>query len=609
VATHKTAKIRTLSLFAGAGGLDIGFHDAGFDICEMVEIEDRFVTTLRANCGEGRYLGEAIPTCIDICQYLPSDGSQVDFIIGGPPCQSFSAAGRRASGVQGTDDDRGKLFREYVRLLRELKPRGFLIENVYGITGAQGGKPWAEITQAFTAAGYRLSYRILDAADYGVPQHRERMFIVGCRDHEFRFPVPTHGPDSPGFNPVYTAGEAVSGAAVTDSERETGLQGRYGHLLEQVPPSLNYSFFTVEMGHPNPVFAWRSKFSDFLYKADPYSPIRTLKAQGGQYTGPFHWSSRPFAISEIKRLQTFPDAYHVVGRRQLAMQQIGNSVPPQLARVLALEILSQLFSVHLPVALPTLYAQQSLGFRKRKRLLTSVYRKKASSAHEANGDVHKVVRSIKKRSYRGDLSTRFDWVVSNDGQWRVQFTPLKGCWRFVLSPKSSPDVPSNSYYAQIDVCPSNSSDQWAVPARRIEFLLASKDPLCLTAAWKAFEQELIRHHIKADLVQLCGYYQYAAAFRASVNFATKEHKSFSWRLLQHVTEGVGVRETLPSSELAMLWGLEAEGVLAAAQSLRSLGFEVRNRQTNPQIPLGEFLVPYAFPTLTPASVQLRKNLA
>ena len=85
------------------------------------------------------------------------------------------------------------------------------------------------------------------------------------------------------------------------------------------------------MGHPNPIFAWRSKFSDFLYKADPTTPIRTLKASGGQYTGPFHWCNRRFTITELKRLQTFPDDYEFVGNYAIGQKQIGNSVPPQFA--------------------------------------------------------------------------------------------------------------------------------------------------------------------------------------------------------------------------------------------------------------------------------------
>ena len=132
--------IRTLSLFSGAGGLDIGFHDAGFEIIEQVEIEEKFVATLRANSGRGKYLSESKVESIDIREFHPPDDLKVDFIIGGPPCQTFSAAGRRAAGVRGTSDQRGTLFEEYVRLLKQLKPAGFLFENVYGITGADDGK-------------------------------------------------------------------------------------------------------------------------------------------------------------------------------------------------------------------------------------------------------------------------------------------------------------------------------------------------------------------------------------------------------------------------------------------------------------------------------------
>ena len=166
--------IRTLSLFSGAGGLDIGFHDAGFEIVEQVEIEDKFVASLRANSGHGKYFPESKVESIDIREFYPPADMKVDFIIGGPPCQSFSAAGRRAAGVQGTSDQRGTLFEEYVPLLKQLKPKGFLFENVYGITGANDGKAWQSICKAFAGAGYTISPRVLDAADYGVPQHRER---------------------------------------------------------------------------------------------------------------------------------------------------------------------------------------------------------------------------------------------------------------------------------------------------------------------------------------------------------------------------------------------------------------------------------------------------
>jgi DNA (cytosine-5)-methyltransferase 1 len=176
-------KIRTISLFSGAGGLDIGFHDAGFDIVEMVEINSSYAETLKANTKPSGYFASGEVKNIDIRDYQPAKSGwrsgSIDLIIGGPPCQTFSAGGRRAGGVAGTTEKRGVLFEEYVRLLKELRPKAFVFENVYGITGAESGSAWQRIQKAFASAGYTLFHRVLDTADYGVPQHRERMIIVG----------------------------------------------------------------------------------------------------------------------------------------------------------------------------------------------------------------------------------------------------------------------------------------------------------------------------------------------------------------------------------------------------------------------------------------------
>lgn len=259
--------IRTLSLFSGGGGLDIAFHDAGFDIVHMIEIEAKYVQTLERNSTPGKWLENSNPICLDIREFFPNPDLAIDFIIGGPPCQTFSAAGRRASGVAGISDSRGTLFQEYVRLIKTLQPKGFLFENVYGITGAQKGEAWQKIQNAFKQAGYTIYYRILDAADYGVPQHRERLFIVGIREGSYLFPSPNHGPDSPDCEPFYSAGEAVEGIDTSDTEQ--GIGGKYGHLLKQIPPGLNYSFYTEEMGHPKPVFSWIFSFLIFSTKPIP----------------------------------------------------------------------------------------------------------------------------------------------------------------------------------------------------------------------------------------------------------------------------------------------------------------------------------------------------
>ena len=593
--------VRTLSLFSGVGGLDIGFHDAGFSITHAVEIDERFAATLRANTGAGGYLAGTEVVCRDIRAFEPPTGMAIDFVIGGPPCQSFSAAGRRAAGVTGTQDDRGILFREYVRLLAALKPAGFLFENVYGITGAEGGKAWEAIQREFAAAGYTITSRLLDAADYGVPQHRERMFIVGVRNGRFRFPCPTHGPDSPDGRPAVSAAEAVAGSTPTDSERCATLGGRFGHLLAEVPPGLNYSFFTEEMNHPQPIFAWRSKFSDFLYKADPHTPVRTLKAQGGQYTGPFHWDDRPFGLAELKRLQTIPDAYQIVGKRQVAVHQIGNSVPPQVARILAVGILAQVFGVAPPAELPTMGDHVELGFRTRKRGLTAVYRAKA---HQALGRSERVATAAgATQSYRARLGRDFSWVAdAPDGGLRVESDTTAAQWVFRVSPAGQPAARP----AFEIVVTGNPARPWSLGSRQVMLQGHTATRDVFVAAWKAFESELVRQGLKADLVQLAEYYQYVPRFTCSMTTAGVTDPR--WDVLAKVVEGVGTREILTAPRLAGVWGVRTGELLQLAVWLRSFGYEARNSHTNAQIPSGSYLVPYAFPTLTPLSVQLRKNM-
>ena len=209
--TSNKPSVRTLSLFAGAGGLDIGFHDAGFEITHAVEIEKKFSRSLAKNAEQGGYIERTQIICSDVRNFSLPKNTEIDFIIGGPPCQTFSAAGRRASGVLGTTDERGTLFQEYVRLLDDLQPKGFLFENVYGIVGAEGGKPWRQIQKAFGDAGYKIFWRILDTADYGVAQHRERLIIVGTKEKEFLFPRPTHGPDSQSKLAYFSAESALKG--------------------------------------------------------------------------------------------------------------------------------------------------------------------------------------------------------------------------------------------------------------------------------------------------------------------------------------------------------------------------------------------------------------
>ena len=366
-------RIKTLSLFSGAGGLDIGFKDAGFDIIEQNELVNDFAETLRINDKNNHKV-----VCKDVRKYSGKHlKGKIDFIIGGPPCQPFSSASRRAFGVNGTIDARGTLFNEYVRILKEVQPKGFLFENVYGIVSANKGQDWKMIVTAFERAGYNIHYKILDAADYGTPQHRARLIIVGLKENiKYDFPLPTHGPDSPNKLKYFSARETLKGVSKTE-KNDLKVTGKYGYLLDNIPVGMNYSYYTSKIGNPVAIFAWRSKFSDFLYKADPDQPVKTIKASGGQYTGPFHWENRRFSVAEYKRLQTFPDDYELNGSRLTQIKQIGNSVPPQFARFLALSIRDQVFNADMPFQLNYMDENYKLSFNSYKRKLSRAYYKKA----------------------------------------------------------------------------------------------------------------------------------------------------------------------------------------------------------------------------------------
>lgn len=352
-----------ISLFTGAGGLDLGMEAAGFRTTVAVEWDHDAADTAEKNAGvyfpELREVlrADLYPlatgtddgiTTTDILRAGGfATGEAPDLLVGGPPCTAFSKSGFWLDWKRDGVDPAASLLQAYTAVLAEARPRFFILENVYALTfNNRASRPAFERLQAeITAAGYDFRWGVLNAADYGVPQARPRLFVVGARTGE---PLPElpdathHGRwerRKTGGGPLahVTSGEALGGL-VAAAEPEEIVRGRWRHLLDDIPPGQNYLFYTAERGHPEPVFEWRSRYWSFLLKLDPNKPSPTIQAQPGPNVGPFHWDNRRLRVGELRRLFTFPDDYDFVGKRASVQSQIGNSVPPLLAQAVAEQV-------------------------------------------------------------------------------------------------------------------------------------------------------------------------------------------------------------------------------------------------------------------------------
>lgn len=334
-----------ISLFSGAGGLDLGAERAGFRVAAAVEADHDAADTMEKNFHE-----LASPVLREDILEVPTDrilaaaglrgGETPELLVGGPPCTPFSKSGFWLDWKRAGHDADASLLQEYTRVLRQARPRRFVLENVYALTyNNRASKPaFDRLMREIGEAGYRCEWTVLNAANHGVPQSRPRLFVVGARDGEQvpKLPEPSHGGQwerRPTGNPErahVTAGQALDGLA-TEAEGGEEVRGRWAHLLPEIPPGDNYLYFTAHRGHPNPVFEWRSRYWSFLLKLDPERPAPTIQAQPGPNVGPFHWENRRLRVPELKRLFTYPDDFDLAGTRASIQAQVGNSVPPLLA--------------------------------------------------------------------------------------------------------------------------------------------------------------------------------------------------------------------------------------------------------------------------------------
>lgn len=330
--------MRSISLFSGCGGLDIGLHEAGFRTALASDLEPLCANTWRRNMPGVPFLGGRIGawTRADVTNAMGGTIGEVDLVAGGPPCPPFSKSRfYRKDKPRALDDPNGwETVNGYLRMLEWVRPRAFILENVKGLAYKVHADALATIIECAEKLGYKVSTDVLNAADYGVPQIRERCFVVGALDGSVTLPAPTHSRDQvDGRLPWVTAGEVL---ADLDTEENAGDDGHFAggqhhDLLRQVPPGDNYLYFTEKRGHPSPRFKWRGRYWSFLLKLSPDMPSWTIQARRSNNMGPFHWRNRILRISEIKRLQTFPDDFELAGTIEQQWRQIGNAVPPLLA--------------------------------------------------------------------------------------------------------------------------------------------------------------------------------------------------------------------------------------------------------------------------------------
>jgi DNA (cytosine-5)-methyltransferase 1 len=350
-------KPKVVSLFSGAGGMDHGFEAAGFDTAVSLELDHDCCETLRTSRGRTPVIERSIfeVSTQELLETGRLKQGEEFVLIGGPPCQPFSKSSYWArGGAKRLDDPRADTLSAYMRVVEEALPSAFVLENVTGL--AFSGKDEGlrllldKVQRINTATGSRYTpfFQVLNAADYGVPQMRERFVLVAARDGtSFKFPSPTHADASKGQSlldvgllPYRTAWDAI-GDVSPSAEEDLSVKGKWAALLPSIPEGSNYLHHT-DRGEGLPLFGWRRRYWTFLLKLAKDRPSWTIQAQPGPAVGPFHWESRRLSVRELARLQTFPDDVQFRGGRVSAQRQIGNAVPSLLAEVLGRAIRTQL---------------------------------------------------------------------------------------------------------------------------------------------------------------------------------------------------------------------------------------------------------------------------
>ncbi|MBR6939844.1 MAG: DNA cytosine methyltransferase [Clostridia bacterium] len=349
-------KYNVVDLFAGVGGLSYGFSQISeFNIIAANEIEKDIAVAYSLNHPSVEMLNCDINELTEGKLLEVLDGKTIDLVVGGPPCQSYSTLGKRQM------DDRANLFLQYKRILQIISPRAFVFENVTGILSMNGGKLFEQVQKEFKELGYDLKYKVLDAVDYGVPQHRERVILVGFKgNNPYEYPMPTHGD---GLIPYVTLKDAIGDLPVlksgqTDNRYAKGITNEFLEFVRKGCHELTEHSAPKNGEH---LVRLMEALKDGQSKDDLPEELRPKSGYGNTYAK-LWWEkpsttitrnfacpsssrcihprdSRAMSIREGARLQSFPDSYKFYGPDGMKRLEIGNAVPPLLSIAIAKQML------------------------------------------------------------------------------------------------------------------------------------------------------------------------------------------------------------------------------------------------------------------------------
>jgi len=331
----KQQQLNFLSLFTGAGGLDLGLEAAGFRCIGSVEINEIAHQTIKRNRPSWqRYnamdINSIANTITPQCLGLKKKG-ELDLIAGAPPCQPFSTAGQWAkAGRRGLNDSRARTLDSFLAIVARLEPKLAILENVPGFKSEGGLQLVAEVLEN---CGYYVSSKVVECSLYGIPQKRRRLILVASRKPSFEWEL--------GKECTRNTWDALHNVK---PQEKCYASGKWANLLPTIPEGENYLWHS-SVGGGEEIFGNRTRFWSFLLKLAKDKPAWTLAASPGPATGPFHWDNRPLTPLEALRIQTFPKSWKLQGNRREQIRLIGNATPPLLG-----ERIGRALTAHLGVA-------------------------------------------------------------------------------------------------------------------------------------------------------------------------------------------------------------------------------------------------------------------